>query len=71
MPQKRQVKITINPDGAIQINNAGNPDEQRILKELEELAKILTGESQGFKIEKHVHTHATAHAHADGTIHTH
>jgi hypothetical protein len=70
---KRVIKVTINQDGTIKINNVGNPDEKRILAELEELAKVLTGESKGFEIEKHVHTHLTAHTHthADGTVHSH
>jgi hypothetical protein len=71
MPQKRQVKITINTDGTIKIDNAGNPDEKRILAELGDLAKVLTGSEKGYEIEKHVHTHATAHAHSHGTVHTH
>ena len=74
MPGKRQVKITINPDGTIRINNAGNPDEQRILKELEELAAVLSGNPKSFEVEKHVHTHATAHTHTHthtGSGHTH
>jgi hypothetical protein len=70
---KRVIKATINPDGTVQINNAGNPDVERILRELGDLAKVLTGDSKGFEIEKHVHTHATAHehTHADGTVHSH
>jgi hypothetical protein len=68
---KRQIKIKILPDGQIKIDNAGNPDEQRILKELEELAQVLNGDPKAVTIEKHVHTHATAHTHADGTVHTH
>ena len=73
MAQKRTVTVTILPDGTIKINNQGNPDEKLILKELGELAKVLTGSDKNFEVEKHVHTHATAHAHthADGTVHTH
>jgi hypothetical protein len=70
---KRQIKVQILPDGQIKFDNAGNPDEQRILKELAELAQLLAGDPEAVKIEKHVHTHATAHTHthADGTVHTH
>lgn len=68
---KRQIKIKILPNGEIKVNNAGNPDAERITKELEELSAVLNGSSKGFEVEKHVHTHATAHTHADGTIHTH
>ncbi len=68
---KRIIKIKIAADGTFDVNNAGNPDEARILKELEELAKLANGSGTGFKVEQHVHTHATAHAHTDGTIHTH
>lgn len=71
MSQKRTITVTILEDGTIKINNAGNPDEKRILKELAELAKVLTGDEKNLEIEKHVHTHATAHTHTDGTIHTH
>lgn len=58
---KRQVKITFNPDGTIQINNAGNPDEKRILSELAELAEVLTGKRDGFEVEQHVHSHGHTH----------
>ena len=68
---KRQIKVQILPSGEIKFDNAGNPDEKRILDELSELATLLTGTPQGVKIEKHVHSHLTAHAHADGTVHTH
>ena len=63
---KRQVKILITPQGEIKVDNAGNPDERRILDELAELAQILNGDSTGFEVEKHVHTHG-GHAHT----HTH
>lgn len=63
---KRQVKILITPQGEIKVDNAGNPDERRILDELAELAQILNGDSKGFEVEKHVHTHG-GHAHT----HTH
>ena len=68
---KRTVKVKIEKDGTFRINNAGNSDEARILRELSELAAILSGDKAAFEIEAHVHTHATAHTHADGTIHTH
>lgn len=55
--QKREIRITITDDGEIKLDNAGNPDEQRILKELAELAQILSGDPAGVKIEKHVHAH--------------
>ncbi len=59
---KRQIKITISPTGDIQVDNAGNPDEQRILDELSELAEFLTGDPEGFQVEQHVHTHGHEHA---------
>jgi len=71
MPAPRKIKVKINPDGSIQFNNAGNPDENRILKELSELAEMLNGQPEGFKIEAHTHNHLTAHTHADGTVHAH
>lgn len=61
--KKREIRVKIMPDGEIKFDNAGNPDEQRILKELAELAELLTGNPQAVRIEKHVHTHATAHTH--------
>lgn len=60
---KRQIKVQILPTGEIKFDNAGNPDEKRILAELGELAELLTGNQAGFEIEQHVHTHATAHTH--------
>ena len=60
---KRQIKVTIEPDGNIKFNNAGNADEARILKELSELAEILSGNPKAVEVEKHVHSHATAHDH--------
>ena len=68
---KRQIKVEILPDGTIKFDNAGNPDEKRIMKELQELAQLLSGDPQKLVIEKHVHTHATTHTHTDGTVHTH
>ena len=59
---KRQIKITISPNGEIEVNNENNPDEQKILEELGELAELLNGDGKGFKVEKHVHTHG-AHGH--------
>lgn len=61
---KRQIKITITPSGEMKINNAGNPDEGRILDELKELAELLNGDGAGFQVEKHTHTHG-------GHNHTH
>lgn len=61
--QKREIRIKIMPNGEIKFDNAGNPDEKRILQELAELSKLLTGDEQGVKIEKHVHTHSTSHTH--------
>ena len=66
---KRQIKIEILPDGTMNIDNAGNPDEKRILDELSELAELLNGDKAGFKVEKHVHTHgghANVHQHVGG-----
>ena len=60
---RRVVKITIGPKGEILVNNAGNADEARILKELSELAQLLSGDPLAVKIEKHVHSHGTAHEH--------
>ncbi len=68
---KRQFKVEILEDGTLKIDNAGNPDEKRIIREIEELALLLTGDPKKYVIEKHVHTHANAHTHADGTVHTH
>lgn len=65
---KRQIIVTIDPETAeIRVNNAGNPDEALILKELADLSKVLNGDKAGFKIEEHVHTHG-GHAHTH--IHT-
>jgi hypothetical protein len=54
---KRQIKIDISEEGEISIDNAGNPNEKQILDELAELAEIANGNKDGFKIEKHVHSH--------------
>ena len=59
---KRQIKVTISPNGEIDINNENNPGEKQILDELAELAELLNGEKTGFKVEKHTHTHG-AHTH--------
>lgn len=67
--QKRQIKVNITNTGEIKFDNAGNPDEQRILMELAELAKLLSGDEKGVKIEKHVHTHGNAHTHSHDHIH--
>lgn len=71
--QKRVIKVKIAKDGTVNFDNAGNPDEQRILKELAELAKLLSGDEKAVKIEKHVHTHGHnhTHSHESGEIHTH
>ncbi len=63
MANKRTIKVKINSLGEMSVNNAGNPDEARILKELSELAELLNGSKTGYKIEQHVHTHATLHSH--------
>ena len=65
--KKREIRVKIMPNGEIKFDNAGNPDEKRILEELSELAALLTGDPKAFKVEQHVHTHATAHDHT----HTH
>lgn len=67
----RRIKVQIQSDGTLKVDNAGNPDEKRILAELAELAELLNGQANGFKVEAHVHTHATAHTHSDGTVHVH
>jgi hypothetical protein len=67
----RKIRIKINEDGSMQVNNAGNPDERRILTELSELAEMLNGSPKGFEVERHVHTHQTAHVHSDGHVHSH
>lgn len=60
--QTRTIKVNISADGTINFDNAGNPDEQRILKELAELAKLLSGDEKAVKIERHVHIHDHNHA---------
>lgn len=70
-PKPRKIKVQVLEDGTIKFDNAGNPDEKRILSELGELAQLLTGDPAGFKIEAHVHNHLTAHVHTDGTVHSH
>jgi hypothetical protein len=70
-PKPRKIKVQVAENGEIKFDNAGNPDEKRILRELGELAQLLTGDAGGFAVEAHVHTHLTAHVHADGTVHTH
>ncbi len=59
----RIIRVKISQTGEFDVNNAGNPDEARILKELELLAELANGSRTGYKIEQHVHTHATAHTH--------
>ncbi|MBI5954385.1 MAG: hypothetical protein HY865_22235 [Chloroflexi bacterium] len=68
---KRQIKVQILLNGEIKFDNSQNPDEARILKELAELAAMLSGDPQAVKIEKHVHQHGHVHSHEDGTIHSH
>jgi hypothetical protein len=67
---KRQIKVTIDPQtGAIKVDNTGNPNEQQILRELSDLAKILNGDKAGFKVEEHKHTHGGhthTHIHSNG-----
>ncbi len=70
MAYKRTIKVKILPDGTFDVNNAGNPDEARILKELAELAEMANGNKAGFKIEQHVHSHGTAHTHYHDHQHT-
>lgn len=71
--KKREIKVKIGKDGTINFDNSVNPDEARILKELAELAQLLSGDPKAVKIEKHVHIHGSGHAHSheDGTIHSH
>ncbi len=69
MPDKRQIKVKISADGTISFDNSINSDEQKILKELAELAQLLNGDPQAVKIEKHVHQHGHAHGHAHDHIH--
>ena len=63
---KRQIKFEITTEGEIKVDNTGNPDEQKILAELGELAELLNGDEKGYKIEAHKHTHGS-HSH----VHTH
>jgi len=62
--QKRVIKVKIAKDGIVNFDNSLNPDEQRILKELAELAKLLSGDEKGVNIEKHVHIHGHGHTHS-------
>ena len=62
MATKRQIRIEITPEGEMKVDNAGNPDEKKILDELAELAELLNGDKTGFKVEKHTHSHG-AHSH--------
>lgn len=67
---KRQIKVTFDPKtGEIKIDNSANPNEQQILRELSDLAKILNGDQAGFKVEEHKHTHgghSHTHIHSNG-----
>lgn len=67
--QKRVIKVKIGKDGTINFDNSQNPDEARILKELEELAKLLSGDPKAVKIEKHVHAHGHGNAHSHDHVH--
>lgn len=64
---KRQIKIKVNPDGTIKVDNSVNPNEQQILKELAELSKLLNNDSAGFKVEQHKHGN---HSHTHTHVHT-
>ena len=64
---KRQIRLQITEEGIIKVDNAGNPDEKRILDELGELARLLNGDEKDFKVEKHVHTHG-GHSHTHITV---
>jgi hypothetical protein len=70
MSDKRQIKVKIATDGTINFDNSTNPDEARILKELAELAQMLSGDPKAVKIEKHVHTHANGHTHTHEHVHS-
>lgn len=67
---KKQITVTILPDGRIKFDNTKNPAaEKAILDELAELAELLAGDPQAFEVEKHVggahaHTHEAGHVHA-------
>ncbi len=67
---KRQIKVTIDPKtGVITVDNSVNTNEQQILRELSDLAKILNGDKAGFKVEEHKHTHGGhnhTHIHSNG-----
>ena len=52
MATKRTIKVKINKLGEMAVDNTGNPDEARILKELAELAELANGSKTGFKVEK-------------------
>jgi hypothetical protein len=69
--QKRQIKVTITPEGELKFNNAGNPDEQRILKELASIAELISGDPTGFVVESHVHSHGHGHEHYHEDEHVH
>lgn len=62
--QTRTIKVKIGADGTINFDNSQNPDADRIMKELRELAELLSGDPQAVKIEKHVHQHGHVHGHA-------
>lgn len=67
---KRQIKVTIDyKNGVITVDNSVNPNEQQILRELSDLAKILNGDKAGFKVEEHKRTHGGhthTHIHSNG-----
>lgn len=67
--KKREIKVKISADGTINFDNSVNPDESRILKELADLSKLLSGDEKAVKIEKHVHQHGHGHAHSHDHVH--
>ncbi len=68
---KRQIKVQITPDGQLKFDNSKNPDEQRILDELAELAALLNGDPKAVTIEKHVGGHSHIHTHSGEQAHVH
>lgn len=67
---KKQLTITITPDGDLKLDASKQPGtEQQILDELKELAELVGGDIAALKIEKHVHSHGHAHAHHDDHQH--
>lgn len=68
---QRIIKIDINSDGSLRIDNSLNDGEETILRELSELSAILNGQPTGFKVEAHTHEHGHGHVHHGGELHTH